>query len=140
MGHETSVRQARDVDAAMVDPTELTDPSNDGPQETRVIDVLRIRCPAAAVGVPRVAYSLGPDHDKPNLIRLLTEAGQIRLLTAGSSKAVQVQAEGNGETSVIARRHMDQECTVTAANRHAHRCFSGNQSARAVGFCRRPSP
>jgi hypothetical protein len=79
MGHETAVRQARDVDAATVDPAELTDPINDSPQESRVIDVLRIRRPAAAIGVPRVTYTLGPDHDKPNLIRLLPEAGQIRL-------------------------------------------------------------
>src|SRR5262245_6614567 len=75
MGHETAVRQARDVDATMVDPTELTDPSNDGPQESRVIDVLRIRRPAAAIGIPRVTYSLWPDHDKPNLVRFLPEAG-----------------------------------------------------------------
>src|SRR5262245_18073658 len=56
MGHETAIRQDRDVDATMVYPAELTDPSNDGPQVTRVIDVLRICRPAAAIGIPRVTY------------------------------------------------------------------------------------
>src|SRR5262249_36707912 len=114
-----------------------TDPGNDGPQETRVIDVLRICRPAAAIGIPRVTYSLGPDHDKPDLVRFLPEAGQIRLLTAGSSKSVQVQDERNGETPCVARRHMDQECAIPATERHAHCRFTGNQSTWAVG-CRRP--
>src|SRR5262249_29223268 len=98
---------------------------------------VRISRPATSKGVPRVSYPLRPGHDKTDLVRLFPEAGQPSLLAAVASKTVEVQYQGDGNKPRVTRRHMEQECAVPAADRNAHRCFSGNQAAWPNGR-RRP--